>query len=137
MKKSYLLITMTCLMMANICLAQDNAKSKSYMTPGSFPFTVPKGATTLTVALYGAGGWGGGINGSLKGNGGSGGFVSGEIPVKEGEILTIVVSAGGGPGKVAGITAILREKEYLAIAAGGGNGSSHGGKGGNGGQAGN
>lgn len=136
MKRSLLLTTITCLLAATIAVAQNNPSSKSFTTPGTYPFTVPKGVTELTVSLKGAGGWGGGSNGSTQGSGGSGGLVSGTLPVKENEELVIVVGAGGTPGKSAGITAIMRIKEYIVIAAGGGNGSSHGGRGGNAGNMG-
>ncbi|MEO8405706.1 MAG: hypothetical protein ABI480_13955 [Chitinophagaceae bacterium] len=129
--KKYIIGLLGSLLLMQISFAQNN--SKSFTVPGTYKFTVPKGAKTLTVTLSGAGGWsGGGSSGSLN-KGGKGGQVSGDIEVKEGEELIITVGTGGAPGKSAGITAIQRKTGYLAIAAGGGNGSSHGGQGGNGG----
>jgi len=55
-------------------------------------FTVPAGITSLTVTLSGAAG-ACGFNGG--GAGGSGGFVSGTLPVTPGQLLYLVVGAGG------------------------------------------
>jgi hypothetical protein len=111
--------------------AQNN--TKDFTTPGQYKFVVPKGVSSITVSLTGPGGWGGGTIGALKGMGGRGGFVSGSLAVTEGETLLIVVGSGATPNKIGGVTGIIRGNVYLALAAAGGNGSSHGGHGGNGG----
>jgi hypothetical protein len=133
MKSALLLPVLICMLIANASFSQANTtmKSKSFIMPGTYHFIVPAGITNLSVSLSGSGGWGGGNNRNMQGSGGNGGLVSGNMTVKEGEDLIIFVGGGGAPGKAAAITAIMRDKDYIAIAAGGGNGSGFGGKGGN------
>ncbi|MDP4263028.1 MAG: hypothetical protein Q8941_10905 [Bacteroidota bacterium] len=130
MKRFFIILALSCLCLVQTSSAQTN--TKDFTTPGTYKFVVPKGITMLTVSLWGAGGWGGGGNGT----GGKGGFVSGSVNVKEGETLLFIVGPGGTRGKEGGITAIRRDTANIAIAAAGGNGSSHGGRGGDGGPSG-
>ena len=68
-------------------------------TGGSQRFDIPAQVTSILVTLLGAGGASHGGNSYV--NGGAGGYVSGRLPVRPGETLTIVVG-GGGVGKVGG-----------------------------------
>ena len=62
-------------------------------------FQVPAGVSELRVDANGTGGGGGGSNSNLNGGGGGGGaYTSGVITVSPGEILTIVIGAGGAGG---------------------------------------
>jgi hypothetical protein len=60
-------------------------------TGSSQTYVVPTGISTLTVALWGAGG-----GSTLGGAGGAGAFVGGNLAVSPGETLTIIVGGGGG-----------------------------------------
>jgi hypothetical protein len=60
-------------------------------------WTVPAGVTQIKVKLWGAGGAGGGD--IMPDCGGGGGFASAVLKVIPGESLTIIVGAGGLPGK--------------------------------------
>ncbi|OQR63555.1 hypothetical protein B6E66_13360 [Streptomyces maremycinicus] len=77
-------------------------------------FTVPAGVTTVNARCWGGGGAGG--------NGGGGGFVSGDIAVKPGEILKVVVDLGGGPTGGGGMSGLYSQRlgATLLIAGGGG-----------------
>lgn len=96
-----------------------------YGTAGSNNWTVPSGITQIRVWLVGGGG---GNANTTSSNGGSGGIVSGILDVTPGEILTIVVGAGGtaganlttGLGNGGGGTYILRGSTLLCGAGGGG-----------------
>lgn len=118
-----------------------------YTAPGTVNFTVPAGITLLYAEAWGAGGGGGGcINvtpscasseGSLGGGGGgAGGYAASVLTVTPGEVLTLVVGAGGelgvnsnftfgqgSPGETGGASAILRESTELLRATGGGGGA--------------
>lgn len=65
----------------------------------TFYLTIPRGVTTISYTVVGAGGGGGSSNssGSLYGGGGggSGGYIQGSIAVTPGETLTIVIGWGG------------------------------------------
>lgn len=97
-------------------------------------FTVPIGVYSIFIKMWGAGGAGRGNNSNAS-SGGSGGFVSGELAVTPGEVLTIIVGGGGvnsgggfggggvgnnGAGGGGGRSAIRRESTELATAGGGG-----------------
>jgi hypothetical protein len=60
-------------------------------TGSSQTYTVPTGISTLTVALWGAGG-----GSTLGGAGGAGAYVGGNLAVTPGETLTVIVGGGGG-----------------------------------------
>ena len=86
-----------------------SAGNVAFTTPGTYRFTVPPGVTSLNVDLVAGGGGGGGAmevgNGDGGGGGGSGGYLSGStLNVVPGEILTIVVGAGGIGGPYVGRT---------------------------------
>ena len=116
-------------------------------------YTVPAGISSITVKLWGAGGGGGDNNNT--GPGGGAAFVSGNVCVTAGELLTIVVGGrgrqggptamsqtygGGGLGRDysrdggsgGGRSAIIRGSTQLAIAGGGGGGGGSGSNGGDG-----
>jgi hypothetical protein len=130
MKRFSIITALSCICLIQTVLAQTN--SKNFQMPGVYKFEIPRGVTTLTVSLWGAGGWGGGD----RGYGGKGGFVSGFIIVKEGETLLLTIGQNGAPGRSAAITCIKRDTTYIALAAGGGNGCAYGGRGGDGGSLG-
>ena len=81
------------------------AESGSYIynTPGTYNSVVPSGITSVTISVYGAGGGGGSgwfcgnaING---GSGGSGGYLQNQtVTVTPGEVVSVVVGAGGAGG---------------------------------------
>lgn len=58
--------------------------------PGSLQWTVPSGVTSVRAKLWGAGGAAGD-----DGVGGAGAFVTGDIAVTPGEVLTLIVPGGG------------------------------------------
>jgi hypothetical protein len=117
----------------------------SFTTAGTHSFTVPNGIYELTVPLLiGAGGGGSGTNGAGDiwggGGGGSGGYYENQvINVTPGEVLTIVIGAGGLAGRVTfngsllcsgtngssvsgtagGSTSLLRNETVLFTATGG------------------
>lgn len=95
------------------CLpAEDPTEVKVYepksYTPGSYSYTVPQGVTSITFVLGGGGGTGADsdyADAYFKRQGGGGGE-AGEIrvyesvPVREGDVILIVVGAGGKTGAV-------------------------------------
>lgn len=83
--------------------------SQLFTTPGSTTFTVPAGITEVQVSCYGGGGGGGGeavsdwpgYGGRVWADGakgGGGGLVISVLQVTPGEVLTLVVGAGGAGG---------------------------------------
>jgi hypothetical protein len=90
---------------------------KSYLTPGSYTFTVPAGITTISVEI-----WGGGGNGSYitQYGGGGGGYGFQVFQVNPLDTFRVVVGGAAG-------TSSFSNKLY---ATGGGNGGSSGGAGG-------
>jgi hypothetical protein len=78
-------------------LATEDAK-QIFTSNGTF--TVPAGVTSIVVEAWGAGGAGGGVNGSrsdtrIGGGGGGGAYVKKELSVTPGEVLTLTVGVGG------------------------------------------
>ena len=76
------------------------ANIKTYGTNGTFTETIPTGATTLTIELWGATGYGGHGNiatGNQGGGGGSGAYVRHLLTVTGagGRTFTVVIGAGG------------------------------------------
>jgi len=72
--------------------------SWSRNTAGTYSFTVPAGVYSITVQCWGGGGGGSNRSGNSSdgGNGaGGGGFRSGELSVNPGDIIPVVVGAGG------------------------------------------
>lgn len=67
-----------------------------YSRPGTYTLTVPDGVTSIEVSGVGGGGGGGYGRDQKQGAGGGGGGVSSQIlTVTPGEVLTVVVGAGG------------------------------------------
>lgn len=77
-----------------------------FTTAGASSFTVPAGVTTVSAVVVGAGGGGSAStlasNGISGGGGGGGGLSYGTFSVTAGEVLTIIVGAGGTGGTGAG-----------------------------------
>jgi hypothetical protein len=110
--------------------------SVTYLTPGTYSWTVPSGVTSITITLNGAGG------GSVSGgsSGGAGGIVTGTYTVYSGYTYTIIVggtgtyggtggSSGGGYGYNGGAggggyTAFAYSGTNIVIVGGGGGGGT-------------
>lgn len=99
-----------------------------FPSAGTFTWTVPVGITRIYAQVWGAGGGGGSCSGSnSSGAGGNGGGYSGGVfTVTPGQVLTIVVGAGGA-GYVAtvgaaGLTGGTSSVGALISATGGGGG---------------
>lgn len=76
---------------------------ESYVTPGTYQFTVPTGVTSIVVAVWGGGGGGGlgcyftdGYGGG--GGGGGGGYAQIQLSVTPGTTFAVAVGGSGGPG---------------------------------------
>lgn len=120
--------------------------SVTYLTPGTYSWTVPSGVTSITITLNGAGG--GSVGGA--GYGGKGGIVTGTYSVGVSYTYTIIVggtgtyggtggSSGGGTGYNGGAggggyTAFAYSGTNIVIVGGGGGGGT--GSGNNGGDGG-
>ena len=101
-----------------------------YTAVGTSTFTVPPGVTSITVAVWGAGGAGGGITGGnpRSGGGGEGGaFVRGTLSVTPGTQYQVVVGGGGtasnGNG-TAGASSSFGGSLFVATGGAGGAGSA-------------
>ena len=69
-------------------------------------FTVPNGSTLLKVRLCGGGGGGGsGASGLGGGGGGAGGYAEGIVSVSPGQVIPVIVGAGGEGGVTGGTSA--------------------------------
>jgi len=109
---------------------------KSFTTQGANTETVPSGATSATIKVWGAGGGGaGGGSTGLGGAGGGGGYVTGAVSVTGGDVLNIYIGANGvgglynaggngagGGGSGGGYTRVQRSGTTLLIAGAGGGG---------------
>ena len=72
----------------------------AYTTPGTYSFTVPFNVFFISVVCIGGGGGGsGGQWYGAGGGGGGGGLRYGTFPVKPGQVLQVVVGAGGTAGE--------------------------------------
>lgn len=71
--------------------------SQTFTTPGTHNFTVPDGVSKITAYIFGAGGGGGGCVNEYYGGGGGGGgaFMLASINVTPGQVLPVIVGAGG------------------------------------------
>lgn len=83
-----------------VVITPNAGPATTYTTPGSTTYTVPAGASSLTVEVWGAGGGGGGgVHGGYEEGGGGGGGAgyakTSAISVATGEQLTVVVGSGG------------------------------------------
>lgn len=102
----------------------------SYVTPGSYSFTVPATVTSLSISVIGGGGGAGGLDAGGQGNDGyPGAAITGTLSVNPGDTVDVIVGGGGGGG------------ENQASGTGGGVGGSSdanhaGGRGGNAGGSG-
>lgn len=99
-----------------------------YLTAGTYSFTVPVGVEFISVAAIGGGGGGGNVGSGYGGSGGSGGACAyaNDIPVTSGEVLSIVVGAGGTPATNGGDTRIARGATTILTAGGGRGGNGTG-----------
>lgn len=95
---------------------------------GTTTWTVPAGISVINMTLVGGGG-GGGAGGTCltwyhcHGAGGGSGYVeTAQAPVQAGDILTILVGAGGAVGSTGNQTAVFINGTILAWANGGGGG---------------
>ncbi|CNH98888.1 bacteriophage tail fiber protein [Yersinia frederiksenii] len=75
------------------------ARMATYLTAGTFTFTVPDGVTRIRARVVGGGGGAGG-SAAVKsgGGGGAGGYSEDWITVTPGQVLTITVGANGAGG---------------------------------------
>lgn len=114
-----------------------------YSAAGTYEFTVPVGVTEVTITTIGGGGGGGGraspfsfacadggpVLGVASG-GGSGEKRSGAFPVTPGEVLTVIVGAGGGQDSfgagIAGSPTYVVQAGGNIILSNGGNGGVRG-----------
>lgn len=110
-----------------------NSGSITQLTPGTYSFTVPAGVYSINVTACGGGGSGGsgdgGANNSGPGWGGGGSnLISSVLSVTPGQVLTLVVGAGGlgsyGGGGKAGYPTRVTGTGVSFISAGGGGGAS-------------
>ncbi len=105
--------------------------SQSFLMTGSTQaFTVPAGCTSVTIKAWGAGGAGGDPqqSGSINSYGGGAGLVTGDLAVRPGQMLGVVVGEGG---KITSAAAACTSLAYGGGARGCVN--SHSGAGGGGG----
>lgn len=126
-------------------LALPSPGAQVYNNAGTYSFTVPSGVTQILFEATGGGGGGGsGGNSSLGGSGAGGGGGAGcytdFLTVTPGEVLTVIVGAGGNPGSGGGSGSAGGDSSVKANygrGGGGGNGGvggvGGGGVGGNGG----
>lgn len=75
------------------------APTTTFSLPGSYPFTVPAGVSSVTVTAVGAAGGQGGCTG---GGGGQGALLTATVPVSGGEVLDVLVGGTGANGSCAG-----------------------------------
>lgn len=94
----------SCVLMPFAVFALGNiASAASFVTPGSWSYTVPSGVTSVSVTLSGAGGGGGGADSNGAGGaGGNGGSINVVFNVTAGQIVSGVVGGGGGTGFTGG-----------------------------------
>ncbi len=141
-----------CTLAASLALQGTPASAAVYLqnfsTPGNYSVTVPAGATSLQISVYGGSGVGGspsGSNTAAGGGGGSAGGVAATFPVpavQAGDTLSILVGAqggggaggpgdevGGAGGAGGGASAVTdtTSSTILAVAGGGGGGGGGGG----------
>ncbi|MFS8130858.1 MAG: beta strand repeat-containing protein [Candidatus Dojkabacteria bacterium] len=79
-----------------------NLTPKTYISTGTDQsYTVPAGVTSIRVKMWGAGGGGAGIGSWNFGySGGGGGYTTADVAVTPGDVLTVVVGAGGIDGQL-------------------------------------
>ncbi len=103
--------------------------NETFNTPGPATFTVPAGLTSLQVSISGGGGGGGGAAAGNGGQGGEGELITTNLTVTSGQVLSIVVGAGGiggagfnGSGGSGGTGGGLSSIETIIASGGGGAG---------------
>jgi hypothetical protein len=96
--------------------AECAAATTIYDTSGDYEYTVPDGATSVHVRMWGAGGGGGSGNNWYGGpGGGQGGNVELVVSVTPGDVLTFTVGAGGVGGQFGVTTATDGEETDLSV----------------------
>ncbi|HEN3664257.1 TPA: hypothetical protein U5E42_004091 [Yersinia enterocolitica] len=114
------------------------ARMVSYLTAGTFTFTVPDGVTRIRARVVGGGGAGGSAAAKSGGGGGAGGYSEDWITVTPGQVLSITVGAngaGGTTGNAGTAGSVSSVSGYLSASGGafgdaGGAGTGAGGFGG-------
>ncbi len=115
------------------------ARMVSYLTAGTFTFTVPDGVTRIRARVVGGGGGAGGSAAAKSGGGGgAGGYSEDWITVTAGQVLSITVGAsgaGGTAGNAGTAGSVSSVSGYLSASGGafgdaGGAGTGAGGFGG-------
>ncbi|MEV0323105.1 hypothetical protein ACIBKX_33720 [Streptomyces sp. NPDC050658] len=115
-----------------VTLSTTTANMALFTEPGDHTYTVPAGVDTLSVELWGPGGWGGDGGATCQygpggpgGNGGPGVYLrDSAFPAAQGQTLTISI---GKPGEY---TSLAVTSESVLIAPGGGGGGGGGSDGG-------
>ena len=97
--------------------------TSTYLSPGTYNFTIPAGSNLLKVTLVGGGGGGGAVPSiyTVGTGGGGGGFTQASFSVSQGQVYTLVVGAGGAVGAAGGATYV----SGVASAGGGGAGKTN------------
>lgn len=132
---------------AILALRVGSGRSQVWATPGTYTWTVPAGVYWIRVGVIGGGGGGGlcqtnsgSVTGSVSGSGGgAGGHAAGIYAVTPGQVITIVVGAGGSTQVTGGTSSFgtlcsavggaagLFNTSGLANSAGGAGGPAYGG----------
>lgn len=99
----------------------------NYETNGSFTLTLPNGVASLQAESWAGGGGGGNANVGPGGGGGGGGYArENALAVAAGDVITLVVGAGGAVAAAGAQTRIHRAGVDIAVASGGGAGGNGG-----------
>ena len=97
MKKRIFLLLLLFTPLIPLVLIAQNTLSFSY-TGAVQTFTVPGCVDIIHVKAWGAGGSGGGADSYGGAAGGAGGYIISDIPVTAGQVLSVIVGGGAGPG---------------------------------------
>lgn len=96
----------------------DATTETVYTDPGTYQYIVPKGITKLDYVLIGAGGAGGTgymLNWNAGGGGQAGQVRVGQITVKAGDVINVVIGSGGSPRGSAGSSGNPGTQSSLSI----------------------
>ncbi len=107
-----------------------HSQMTTYLTAGTFTFTVPDGVYRIKCRVIGGGGGAGGsASAKSGGGGGAGGYAEGWIDVTPGQTITITVGAGGKGGTAGnfGVSGRLSSVGGFMSASGGAYGDAGGG----------